>query len=516
MTKLLSNGRRRISLTGLSFALLLVAVCANLWFSSAPMPLGGPNALLAAAAAALALLALAARILRPPGGKRSAALSSIYNDFRPLIPALTAASLLALWALAVYIYTDTLNPTLMAKMLLGIGILLTVYLSVDNLHRARLLALAVVAATFVSALWGLAVAFIGDPFLTIWLNIASVREVDLYRIFTEGRVTGFLPYASTFGYQLAVAIPIAFAALLCGAFGRGPTARRFCDAALFLMLLTLAAVLVMNATRAAVLGLLITAAIIIAPAAAIPQFRRRLLCTTLLMSMLLLAFSSTGFVYNGAAPLFGAADGRAADAPNPSGAADGRAAAAAAISADDGRAAAASNPPATAGTAENVRGLFSYSDWAAQSRIHLATTALRYSLDHPLGAGAYRPDPTHVAGNLDPESLADVLKWQPHNQFLNLLTVFGYPGMLLLILFYALTARSLIQTAQHLRRRREPTLLFLLIATSGATAAYFAVSIFHPTGPFLDDWSHCIILALAFTLHRLAARPAAASEGAGR
>ena len=485
MTKLLSHARQRISLTGLSFALLLVAVCANLWFSSAPMPLGGPNALIAAAAAALALLAVAVRILRPPGGKRSAGLAYIYKDFRPLIPAMAAASLLALWALAVYLYTDTLNPTLMAKMLLGIGILLAVYLTVDNLQRAVLLALAVVAATFVSALWGLAVAFIGDPFLTIWLHIASVREVDLYRIFTEGRVTGFLPYASTFGYQLAVAIPIAFAALLCGVFGRGQTARRFYDAALFLMLLTLTAVLVMNATRAAVLGLLVTAVIIIAPAAAAPQFRRRLLGITLPMSMLLLAFASAGFVHHAAAPLFGSGDNRTA---------------------------AAAPSTANAGTAENVRGLFSYSDWAAQSRIHLATTALRYSLDHPLGAGAYRPDAAHVAGNLDPESLADVLKWQPHNQFLNLLTIFGYPGMLLLILFYALTARSLIQTAQHLRRRRDPTLLFLLTAAAGATAAYFAVAMFHPTGPFLDDWSHCIILGLAFSLHRLAARPAASDE----
>ena len=486
MTKLLSYARQRISLTGLSFALLLVAVCANLWFSSAPLPLGGPNALIAAAAAAMALLALAARILRPPGGKRSAALSSIYKDFRPIIPAMAAASLLALWALAVYLYTDTLNPTLMAKMLLGLAILLAVYLTVDNLQRARLLALAVIAATFVSALWGLAVAFIGDPFLTIWLHIASVREVDLYRIFTEGRVTGFLPYASTFGYQLAVAIPIAFAALLCGAFGRNQNARRFYDAALFLMLLTLTAVLVMNATRAAVLGLLVTAIIIIAPAAAAPQFRRRLLGITLPMSMLLLAFASAGFVHHAAAPLFGSGDNRVA---------------------------AASPSTTNAGTAENVRGLFSYSDWAAQSRIHLAATALHYSIDHPLGAGAYRPDSTHVAGNLDPESLADVLKWQPHNQFLNLLTVFGYPGMLLLILFYALTARSLIQTAQHLRRRpRDTTMLFLLMAAAGATAAYFAVGMFHPTGPFLDDWSHCIILGLAFSLHRLAARPAASDE----
>ena len=467
---------RQIPITGLILALLIGAVFANLWFASAPLPLGGPNGIIAAAAALLALLYATARIIpRIPAPPNRGGLSPLIRDFRPLLPALAVSLLLILWALAVYLRTNTLDPTTMAKMAVGVGIMFAVYLAVNTVPRAQLLALAIIAATFISALWGMAVAFIGEPFLSLWQQIASVREVDLYRIFTEGRVTGFLPYASTFGYQLAAALPIAFAALLCGAFGQAKPARRIYDAVLFVILIALIAALVMNATRAAILGLLITAVIIIAPSLFLPDFRRRLFVIALLLSLPLLAFSDIGLARNGATPLFGSDVSPTIDAANDPGA------------------------------KENLRGIFSYSDWAAQSRLPLAATALRYSLDHPLGAGVYRPNQSHAPTNLDPKSLNDVLNWQPHNQFLNMLVTFGFPGLLLLTLFYALTARSLLHSARQILPQRDKTLLFLLIAIAGAMTAYFIVSMFHPTGPFLDDWSHFLILGMAFSLHRLTA-----------
>ena len=468
---------RQIPITGLIMALLIGAVFANLWFASAPLPLGGPNGIIAAAAALLAILYAAGRIIpRIPSPPNRDGLSALTRDFRPLLPALTVSLLLLLWAMTVYLRTNTLDPTIIAKMAVGIGIMFAVYLAVNTIPRAQLLALAIIAATFISALWGMAVAFIGEPFLTIWQQIASVRELDLYRIFTEGRVTGFLPYASTFGYQLAAALPIAFAALICGAFGPSQPARRIYDAVLFVILIALIAALVMNATRAAILGLLITAVIIIAPSLFLPDFRRRLFVIALLLSLPLLAFSDIGLARNGATPLFGSDVSPTVDA--------------------------AANDP---GAKKNLRGIFSYSDWAAQSRLPLAVTALRYSIDHPLGAGVYRPNQSHAPTNLDPESLNDVLNWQPHNQFLNMLATFGFPGLLLLTLFYALTARSLLHSARQILPQRDKTHLFLLIAISGAMTAYFIVSMFHPTGPFLDDWSHFLIIGLAFSLHRLTA-----------
>lgn len=473
---------RQIPITGLILALLIGAVFANLWFASAPLPLGGPNGIIAAAAALLAILYAAGRIIprTPSPTNRRARLSALTRDFRPLIPALAVSLLLLLWAITVYLRTDALDPTTIAKMTVGVGIMFAVYLAVTTPQRARLLTLAIIAATFASALWGMAVAFIGEPFLSLWQQIASVRELDLYRIFTEGRVTGFLPYASTFGYQLAAAIPITFAALICGPFGQTQPARRIYDAILFIILIALIAALVMNATRAAILGLLITAAIIIALSLFLPHFRRRLFVIALLISLPLLAFSDLGLARNGVTPLFGSDVTPTIDA----------------------NANANTNNP---GAKENLRGIFSYSDWAAQSRKPLAATALRYSLDHPLGAGAYRPDPSHAPTNLDPESLADVLNWPPHNQFLNMLATFGFPGLLLLTLFYALTAKSLIHSTRQILRQRDTNLLFLLIAITGAMTAYFIVSMFHPTGPFLDDWSHFFIIGLAFSLQRLTA-----------
>ena len=468
---------RQIPITGLIMALLIGAVFANLWFASAPLPLGGPNGIIAAAAALLAILYAAGRIIpRIPSPTNRDGLSALTRDFRPLLPALTVSLLLILWAMTVYLRTNTLDPTIIAKMAVGIGIMFAVYLAVNTIPRARLLTLAIIAATFISALWGMAVAFIGEPFLSLWQQIASVRELDLYRIFTEGRVTGFLPYASTFGYQLAAALPIAFAALICGAPGQSKPARRIYDALLFIILIALIAALVMNATRAAILGLLITAVIIIAPSLFLPDFRRRLFVIALLLSLPLLAFSDIGLARNGATPLFGSDVSPAIDAANDPGA------------------------------KKNLRGIFSYSDWAAQSRLPLAVTAWRYSLDHPLGAGAYRPNQSHAPDHLDPESLNDVLNWQPHNQFLNMLVTFGFPGLLLLTLFYALTARSLLHSTRQILRQPDKTHLFLLIAIAGAMTAYFIVSMFHPTGPFLDDWSHFFIIGLAFSLHRLTAQ----------
>lgn len=66
-----------------------------------------------------------------------------------------------------------LDPT---RLTLGVGILLAMYLCVDNVHRARLMVMAFVAATFVFTLFGAAIVLTGDPILTIRLHIAGVTE----------------------------------------------------------------------------------------------------------------------------------------------------------------------------------------------------------------------------------------------------------------------------------------------------------------------------------------------------
>ena len=197
------------SATGLVFVLLLAASVAYSWFASTPMPFGGPNAILAGAAIVLSLSYVLWRAapLREP----SAIVSSVVKEFRPVIPIIAASMLLMVWALTVYLFTDTLRPVRIAQMGLGIGVLFAVYLSVDTVYRARLMALVVVGVALVSTLFGMAVLFIGEPFLSAWFRVAIVEISSLPSILGQGRIAGLATTTVGFSYQLAAAMPPAFA-----------------------------------------------------------------------------------------------------------------------------------------------------------------------------------------------------------------------------------------------------------------------------------------------------------------
>ncbi len=53
------------------------------------------------------------------------------------------------------------------------GVMAAVCLTVTSVFRARLMAATIIVATCVSALFGLAVIYIGNPFWAIWLKIAA-------------------------------------------------------------------------------------------------------------------------------------------------------------------------------------------------------------------------------------------------------------------------------------------------------------------------------------------------------
>ena len=146
----------------------------------------------------------------------------------------------------------------------------------------------------------------------------------------------------------------------------------------------------------------------------------------------------------------------------------------------------------------------------------MTLTALRYSLEHPLGTGRYAPEPRHLPGGLSPRVAEEVLRHTPHNQFLVVLVYYGYPGLALLAAFYLLIARSLLITARHYVRTRDADTLLLAAAVTGALAGYGANSLFHNAGPFVGDWFHFIIVGLVFSIERHAASkslPQQAGEG---
>ncbi len=205
------------------FAAVLLGLLGHIWFASTPLPLGGPNVGFAILAVLLAALSLA------QAAWSSRDMATVRRRVVDILPVMAVATLLALWALAVYVATDTLDVLRLAKMALGIGVLFAVFVCVDSLRRARAMVFLVIVAVFVSALWGFGVALVGDPFLSLWLQVANVPREELQEMLLFGRTAGLAAHISVFGRQVAVAVPLALAALLyCDCVASAPTRLNWC------------------------------------------------------------------------------------------------------------------------------------------------------------------------------------------------------------------------------------------------------------------------------------------------
>ena len=576
--RLFANPRHN-AITGPIFALLLATLVAHHWFASTPLPLGGPNVILAGLTVFLSLayaLLCAIRL-----GKR--ALSAVAEEFRPVIPILAVALLLLIWASAVHLFTDTLDSTLLAQMGLGIGILFAVYLCVDSTRRAALMAQVIILATFASALFGLGVAFFGDPLFTWWRHLATVNERDLAQIWGQMGVAGLAPDRGAANRQLAVAIPLAFAALLYHP-SRQVSERIFC-AALYVALMVMVSAMILSSMRATILGVLLGVAIVVSLSMRRPGiWRRWILVVALIAIGQLVFFKSLAFAAHfaggGTSPT---GDG---DGPTITGLATGfdsltngsdsltvgylmtylvpRQAYAIQLRVQNAHGYAEREITAKAEDTKSIvltwrepgdwaavvsrrhryrlrtagetqwepwrdfspqlsregpslfalvheeRGIgatkrvLRISDRSAQSRLLMASVALRYSLDYPFGTGGYFPKRSHLSAGLDTRTENVLLAHVPHNQFLLILVYYGFPGLVLLILFYVLVLRSLIYSRRFTARTRDETLCFLPTAVVGALAAYTVVSLFHNDGPFLRDWGHFFVIGLAFGIQRIA------------
>ena len=197
--------------------MMLVATLVLNAMPSSPLPLG-PHVTLGR----ITVLLLAGYVLwrAVPLRRPWAIASHVVAEFRPVFPIIAVSTVLMVWALAVYLVTDTLHLARLSQMALGIGVLAGVYYSVDTVERAVVMVLALVGATVVSTLFGLAVLVVGEPFLTAWLYAATVRVRAMPEVLLNGRIAGLTAFTITFSYHLASAIPPAFAALLYSPFGK--------------------------------------------------------------------------------------------------------------------------------------------------------------------------------------------------------------------------------------------------------------------------------------------------------
>ena len=597
------------SAPGLIYVMLVATLVLNAMPSS-PLPLG-PHVTLGR----ITVMLLAGYVLwrAAPLRRPWAIVLRVAGEFRPVFPIITVSALLTVWALTVYLFTDTLHLARLSQMVLGMGVLAGVYFSVDTVPRAVVMVLALVGATVVSTLFGLAVLVVGEPFLTAWLYAATVKVRTLPTVLINGRIAGLTAGAISFSYDLASAIPPAFAALLYGPFGKGRRPWWKWGALLFVVLVIMVTGMIVNATRSLILGAIVSAVIIGLPIVVLPRFTRRLLVVIALIAVWLAAlfnpWLTVGEVAAGAgdSPLPAAGgsatvSGLAAGIEGLSGGGDGQinghtvwdlipgelyavqvrvgngqgsGAASGEVTAAAGSDGSLSlvwwEPDGPAGIAghelrvraagetgwpqweefvprlstdslivgeptfsigqkisvarilryQSRRGLelnarvLETSDSSARARIPMTLTALRYSLDYPLGTGTYSPTREHIGEGLDPAMVEHLLVNTPHNQFLNVLVYYGYPGLVLLVVFYLLILRSLVYSGRFILRSGDASLYFLGTAVVGALAAYGVNSLLHNSGPFVGDWAHFFIVGLAFSIERIVASRMAGGEAVG-
>ena len=604
------------------FALLLATLVAQHWFASTPLPLGGPNIVLGGLTALFALSLVVLRLLQGEGEGAGAGAPMLRAAFRPAAPVIALSLLLLAWALVVHLRTGTSAPVRLAQVALGIGVLCATCLCVDSVRRAALMALAFVVATFASAVFGLAVAFIREPFLSLWLQVADVQPWFLQEFWRSRRLAGISADPPAFGYQLAVATPLALAALLHSPAGRGRMARAGGAAALYLMLMTLLAALVIDGSRSAILACALGCAVVILMCMRMPQVRRRLPLVIAALALGLAAVFNPLFSIARAAGGTGSADAqptieaqspdRPAMASPGTGDADalptieGLQAGSSALMRDSpdqplvvaeirrlkpgakyrvqvralqqrqlGPASEIIAAPGSLGTIflswrmpegasvagyeSRVRaeGALAWTRWApayvhrgvglsteaiaAQirlherrhewkpnqrilwwsspsvlSRLHMTRIAWQHALQHPLGAGRYAPVKSALSAELLEKNSAAMqfLQGDPHNQFLFVLADYGFPGLILLVLFYLCAFRSPILVAKAAHPSSDGPLLLLAAAVGGALIAYALHSLGHGRGPFTGDWGHFLLVGLAIAIQRIAAARGAPGQSA--
>ncbi|HDN74013.1 MAG TPA: hypothetical protein ENG16_03195 [Archaeoglobus sp.] len=145
--------------------------------------------------------------------------------------------------------------------------------------------------------------------------------------------------------------------------------------------------------------------------------------------------------------------------------------------------------------------MMAFTKGSAIKRLPLFLTATLTGFAHPLGVG--RESYLEVASGFfeEVEELpgADVvLKAAPHNQFLNMLAFYGFPGLVLLLIFYVLLFRLLRPIKNY-----APFLKGAQVGLLGGFIAYLVNSLFHNNGPFIGDIINWYFIGVALAINKL-------------
>ena len=410
-----------------------------------------------------------------------------------LFPLLVASLSLTIWAAIVYLYTDTLALKRILTMGIGIGILLAVYYSVDSVYRIKLMLLVIVLATCVSALFGIGIAIVGNPFFIIWLKVVETDPKNIEHVLINGRTAGLAVTTITLSYQLALAIPLAFAMLLYNPL-RGRAGERAWDGILYLLLTILIIVAITNASRSMILGAVCGIIVVMLPSVFHPSIFRRLY---FILPMVIVG-TLTFFIL--AVPLDRQERMKLAEETVVLLESESES-----ESESEGIAASVRTALKSSGRylLELDPRIFSFKNRTTLVRLPMAMTAIRYSLEYPFGTGRYSPGIRHINSDIDAWSIKHILSNTPHNQFLVILVYYGFPGLILLTLFYVYVLRSLIDSARLAILSLDSEALFLVATIAGGMTGYMINSLLHNKGPFVGDWHNFLLIGLVFSAQRI-------------
>jgi hypothetical protein len=349
---------------------------------------------------------------------------------------------LLFWAFIVYLinWSDPAVIRRLGQIALGISMANSVYIMINTYSRIRIFIICLIIAVFVSAFVGIGQHFIGEPFITLWL--ASGQDIENQLNNVRILIPGLAPTSILLGYQLAAAVPLVAALLLSGQYAVSKRWKAF----FLIALITMSLALVLCGSRSALAGAAFGAAF---TAFLMRSRGRKVYVRTFVLAGLIMATSylAIGYLYS---PF------------------------------------------------RFIRLM----DFSAATRFPLAVVAIRNALDHPLGSGIYKPLASYLPSNLDPRVAEAVLNYTPHNQFLNILVYYGFPGLFLLILFYWIVFAELQKMRQMIVSEQDEHLKWVVAGLYGAVLGYLLNSIFHNAGPFVGDWYHWFIIGLIFSTRR--------------
>ena len=190
-------------MSNLAFVLIFLSLIAYLWFGGAVHLLFGihlpPIVVALAAYIGFTLLFLRRRVEITPWAKTILQISFV----------------LVIWMFIVNLFTTPLALTLRVvggRVLIGVVIAFCIYYFAGQINRLRSLTYILIAGVLVSTLVGIGQYFVGEPFISLWLQTGGLEK--MMPALLGGQIAGLAAFSVPLAYQISATIPLLFGLLI--------------------------------------------------------------------------------------------------------------------------------------------------------------------------------------------------------------------------------------------------------------------------------------------------------------